>query len=155
MRLIDDWEIYFFKIFYEQYHGLIKEVQALKRKRPKSYKRHFKTKFLKRLKIAIFSDVPSDPLHPKFNLGKTLGAKYKQFRRVKKGMPQRYRLFFQFSSQAETIVFIWVNDESSIRGQGGKHDVYNVFKSMIDNGTIPQKYSALFDASAVCELPKN
>ena len=149
------WKIYLFKIFYQQYLLLALEVKALKEKSPEEYKKNPKTKLLKSLRDAIRVDVPSDPQHPKFNLGVTLGPEYKQFKRVKNGLPRRYRLFFQFSSQEETIIFIWMNDAYSIRSQGSKRDVYNVFKKMIKNGTIPEKYSELFESSKVCNFLNN
>lgn len=64
---------------------------------------------------AINETVPADPAAQVFRLGHKLGEENGHWRRVKKGMPQRYRLFFQFvSSPLPLIVYVWLNDEGSL-----------------------------------------
>jgi toxin YhaV len=56
---------------------------------------------------------------------------------------QRYRLFFRFSSKDKVIVYVWVNDESTLRKAGARIDAYVVFKSMLDAGDPPRTLEAL------------
>jgi toxin YhaV len=59
-------------------------------------------------------------------------------------MAPRYRLFFQFRTDApKTIIYVWLNDLDSIRKDGDKHDVYAVFASMLNAGKVPGDFSAL------------
>ena len=145
------WEIFFFKIFYKQYVRLIDDVKSLSQKDPTTYKSHPKTKLLASVQKAIKDDVPADPFHKKFMLSKTLKKKYKEWRRVKQGLPPRYRMFFRFYSIPREIIFVWINSEGYIRKSGDKHDVYVVFKKMLDRGEVPQDYKELMDQSKSIE----
>lgn len=145
------WEIFFFKIFYEQYSQLVNDVNELYQKDQNTYKSHPKTKLLASIQKSIKDDVPADPFHKKFMLSKTLEKKYKEWRRVKKGLPQRYRMFFRFYSITKEIIFAWINSEGSIRKSGDKHDVYVIFKKMLDRGEIPKDYEELIAQSKSIE----
>jgi toxin YhaV len=69
---------------------------------------------------------------------------------VKKGMPDRYRLFFRFaSSPVKVIVYVWFNDEDTLRKAGSKTDVYEAFKRMLARGQVPNDMGELLLASAV------
>ena len=94
-------------------------------------------------------DVLSDPLHGKFQLGEALGEKNKVWRRIKNGLPKRHRLFFRFSSQKKEIIFVWLNDEGTLRKDGDSHDVYTVFRKMVDDGTVPVEYKDLIKRSKI------
>ena len=143
----NDWEILFFPCFADRYYALIREVKELKSADPLTYKSHPKTKLLARLHNVIWDDVPSDPNHKKFMLGRTLGDEYKEWRRVKEGLPPRYRLFFRFRSAIKVIIYVWLNDEFSLRKEGGKSDVYAVFKKMLQIETIPNDIDELIKSS--------
>lgn len=145
--IVNGWKILFFQLFHEIYTELISEVQNLREKNPTGYKNHPKTKLLASIQKAITKDVPNDPMHSKFLLGKALSGKYKEWRRIKSGLPPRYRLFFRFFSGTRNIIFVWVNDEFTLRKKGAKNDVYNVFQTMIDRGMIPKSYKNLFARS--------
>jgi hypothetical protein len=93
--------------------------------------------------------VPANPDHPDFRLGKTLGAQYTNWRRVKKGMPDRYRLFFRFASKPiKLIVYVWFNDDDTLRKAGSKTDVYEVFKRMLSRGQVPTSINDLVAESS-------
>ena len=92
--------------------------------------------------------VPADPNHADFRLGKTLGDQYTAFRRVKKGMPDRYRLFFRFASETASIIYIWLNNENTLRKEGSKTDVYVVFKKLLERGTVPIDISEMLKQSS-------
>ena len=67
---------------------------------------------------------------------------------MKRRLPPRYRLFFQFSSVQSKIVFAWLNDASSLRPDGAKTDVYRVFKRLLDQGKVPDSWDQLVAAAA-------
>ncbi|MGP1666437.1 MAG: type II toxin-antitoxin system YhaV family toxin, partial [Rhodanobacter sp.] len=80
------------------------------------------------------------------------GRKNKHWRRVKKGMPNRYRLFFQFQSTApRSITYAWFNNEATLRKAGAKTDCYAVFCAHVAAGRVPSSYQDLKDGAT--ELP--
>lgn len=149
---INGWRIYFLESFNDRYMELHDHVVALQKRDPTGYQKHPKTKLLASVHKAITIDVPENPLHPKFNLGNALGPKYKSWKRVKKGLPGRYRLFFKFNTTDRSIVFAWLNDEFCIRKEGDKKDVYRVFEHLLETGEIPSKFKVLIsDSSEGCQ----
>ncbi|NJL58881.1 MAG: type II toxin-antitoxin system YhaV family toxin [Desulfobacteraceae bacterium] len=153
---INNWEIYAFKLFSVLYYKLVSEVKSLAENEPETYKQHPKSKLLKSINDAIFKDVPADPTHKDFNLGKTLGENYKQWKRVKKRMPPRYRMFFRYHSDfvikkgfspEKCIIFVWFNDESTLRKEGSKTDCYKVLAHYLNSGKIPNDWGELFAIS--------
>jgi toxin YhaV len=105
---------------------------------PAGYKTHPKAKLLASVYRAITQLVPANPDAPQFRLGKTLGSANTNWRRVKKGLPDRYRIFFRFaSSPVKVIVYVWFNDEDTLRKAGSKSDVYESFKRMLAGGVVP------------------
>ena len=65
-------------------------------------------------------------------------------------MPDRYRLFFRFaSSPVKIVVYVWFNDEDTLRKAGSKTDVYEAFKRMLARGVVPSDIGVLLrDSSA-------
>ena len=146
--LINGWRIFYFRVFAAALDELEAEVAALARTRPGDYKSHPKTRLLASLYKAITATVPANPDHPAFRLGKALGNEYANWRRVKKGMPDRYRLFFRFASKpVKLIVFVWFNDEHTVRKAGSKTDVYEAFRRMLSRGEVPDGIEALLKES--------
>lgn len=145
--VINDWNIYYFRLFAEILTDLENEVRELSIKHPDSFNEHPKTKLLASVFKSIFERVPANPNDPSFRLGHTLGASYASFRRVKKGLPNRYRLFFRFRTETNIIVYIWLNDDVTLRKAGGKTDVYNVFKKMLNSNVIPCSIDELLNQS--------
>ena len=92
MMSANGWQLYYFKTFQAELDELEATVTQLEAKDPKGYKTHQKTKLLASVYRAITQQVPANPDAPEFRLGKTLGAAATHWRRVKKGMPERYRL---------------------------------------------------------------
>lgn len=132
------WQLFYFKLFKAALDELEQAVTKLSRQDPSGYKSHPTTRLLASIYKAITQMVPANPDHPDFRLGKTLGAQYTNWRRVKKGMPDRYRLFFRFASKPiKLIVYVWFNDEDTLRKAGSKTDVYEVFKKMLSRGDVP------------------
>ena len=142
------WQLYYFKTFQAALDELEATVTHLAAKDPKGYKTHPKTKLLASVYRATTQRVPANPDAPEFRLGKTVGSAATHWRRVKKGMPERYRLFFRFtSSPIQIIIYVWFNEESTLRKAGAKTDVYETFKRMLARGQVPGSVEALLGAS--------
>lgn len=122
----------------------MRKPNDLAHKDPKGYRTHPKTKLLASVYRAVTEVVPANPDATDFRLGKTLGAGDSNWRRVKAGTPDRYRLFFRFASNpVKMIVYAWFNDEDTLRKAGSKTDVYEAFKRMLARGVVPASIHAL------------
>ena len=138
------WSLYFYRTFKAALDELEAVVTKLAADDPAGYQTHPKTKLLASVYRAITELVPANPDAPDFRLGKTLGADNTNWRRVKKGMPDRYRLFFRFASNpVKVIVYVWFNDEDTLRKAGSKTDVYETFKRMLARGVVPGRIDDL------------
>ena len=148
MMSSNGWQLYYFKAFQAALDELEAVVTQLAAKDPAGYKAHPKTKLLASIYRVITQQVPANPDAREFRLGKTLGAAATHWRRVKKGMPERYRLFFRFaSSPIQIIIYVWFNDENTLRKAGAKTDVYETFKRMLSRGQVPGSIEELLEAS--------
>lgn len=138
MKLYNGWRLYAFEPFAARLAALKREVEALRAKDPEGYRRHPTTGLLASVHKAITQAVPANPDHPEFRVGHSLGPQYAHWRRVKRGLPSRYRLFYRFSSKpVRIIVYAWLNDEATLRKAGAKTDVYAVFQRMLARGEVP------------------
>jgi toxin YhaV len=146
------WQLFYFRVFKAAIDELEATVADLAKRDPAGYKSHPKTKLLASVFNAITAQVPANPDAPEFRLGKTLkavSAANSHWRRVKKGMPDRYRLFFRFASRpVKLIVYVWFNDEETLRKAGAKTDVYETFKRMLAKGLVPQTMDELLAESS-------
>jgi toxin YhaV len=147
VQVVNGFELHALSIFQECLDSLISEVEAISRTDETLYE-HPLYKLLDCVGFAIYNYVPQDPQSRDFNLGTTLDKskhrKFTSWKRVKKHMPARYRLFFRFNTQQpKTIVYAWLNNEQTIRKADAKTDVYAVFTRMLQNGTIPDDWAAL------------
>lgn len=93
----------------------------------------------------IYEIIPNNPGGPEFRQGKTLSSAYKHWRRAK--FFGRFRLFFRYDSRSKTIVYVWVNDENTLRQSGAKTDAYAVFKGMLNSGNPPDTFAKLMSQS--------
>lgn len=142
--VINGWQVFYHKAFAAALDELEAGVTKLAAKDPKGYKAHPKTRLLASVYEAITQRVPANPGDAQFRLGKTPGSANKHWRRVKKGLPERYRLFFRFASKpVRLIVFAWLNDEDTLRKAGSKTDVYATFQRMVARGEVPGDIEAL------------
>ena len=141
---IGGWRLYYHRIFAAALDELEARVAALAKKDPAGFRSHPRTRLLASLHKAITQTVPANPDHPDFRLGKALGGGYANWRRVNSGMPGRYRLFFRFASRpVKAIVFVWFNDEDTLRKAGSKTDVYEAFRRMLARGEVPDGVDTL------------
>ena len=146
--IANGWGLYYFRIFKAALDELEAAVTQLAQDDPRGYKTHPKTKLLASVYKAITEVVPVNPDAPEFRLGKTLGTDNTNWRRVKKGMPDRYRLFFRFASNpVKVILYVWFNDEDTLRKAGAKTDVYGAFKRVLARGVVPKSIWELFVAT--------
>jgi toxin YhaV len=136
--IANGWSLYYYRTFKAALDELEALVTKLAADDPAGYKTHPKAKLLASVYRAITQLVPANPDAPQFRLGKTLGSANTNWRRVKKGMPDRYRLFFRFaSSPIKVIVYVWFNDEDTLRKADSKSDVYESFRRMLARGEVP------------------
>lgn len=146
--VVNGWGLFYFRLFKERLDGLERDVMALAEKDPEGFVSHPKVKLLKAVVDNVRQEVPRDPDDRGYRLGKTLGDQYTDWRRVKKhGLPPRYRLFFKFASVKKSIVYAWLNDEHTLRKEGDKNDVYEVFKRMLRRGEVPSRFEDLLKES--------
>lgn len=145
--MVNGWSLYYFRLFAEILNGLEKNVAELADKNPVGYVHHDRAKLLRCVYDSIAKDVPTNPDDPKFRLGKTLGNRFTDWRRVKHGLPPRYRLFFKFTSARRQIVYAWLNDERTLRKEGARTDVYEAFKRMLRRGNVPHSIEELLSSA--------
>jgi len=144
VKLYNGWRLYAFQPFAERLAALKKEVERLRAKDPDGYRRHPTTALLASVYKSITEVVPANPDQAEFRVGHSLGPQYAHWRRVKRGLPARYRLFYRFSSKpVRVIVYAWLNDEATLRKAGAKTDVYAVFQRMLARGEVPSDIDAL------------
>ncbi|MER2495324.1 type II toxin-antitoxin system YhaV family toxin [Vibrio neptunius] len=144
--VFNGYELHALTIFQDVLNTLVEEVEQLMTTKPDSFHTHPKYKLLVAVLDNIQENVPSNPDHPDFRQGLMLGKQNTSWRRVKKkALPARYRLFFQFHSNApKAIIYAWLNDDSTFRKAGAKTDVYNVFEKMLDKGQVPNTWEELY-----------
>lgn len=139
--VVNGWSIYAHPVFLDQLDGLIGEVEARRRKDPKTWRKKNCTKRLAAIYRLVTQVIPSDPASEAFRQGKTLGEANKHWFRAK--FFQQYRLFFRFDSTSKVIVLAWVNDETNLRAYGSKTDAYATFKGMLDDANPPGDFETL------------
>jgi toxin YhaV len=138
---VNGWRLFQYPLLEDQLVKLTEAVEQLSITQPDTYRGHPKTKLLATIHRLITEIIPRDPNAPEFRQGDTLGPDNRHWFRAK--FHQRYRLFFRFSTKDRVIVYVWVNDEFTLRKAGSKTDAYAVFKSMLKLGDPPRTLDAL------------
>lgn len=139
------WSLLFHDCLVEQLQKLRAASDRAEAADPAGFEANANVKLYRALGQLIFETVPSDPAREEFRQGNTMGTTYRHWRRAKIG--RRFRLFFRYDSKARVIVFVWVNDEYTLRSAGSKSDPYVVFQKMLDRGNPPDDWAALLAAS--------
>ena len=139
--LINGWNIFAHSLFLKQFEELLAQVEHLRQKYPKDYKRKNATKRLAAIAKLAFDIIPQEPTRSDYRQG-TTGDDYKHWFRAK--FFQQYRLFFRYHQESKIIVFAWVNDQNSKRAYESNTDAYRVFKKMLD-GHPPDDWNALLE----------
>lgn len=132
---------------------LLAEVEKLAQNQPDTFHDHNKAKLLKRITDLISDEIPSDPGHEGFQQGKTLGSGYKHWKRAKFGKDKRYRLFYRYDRKKKVIIYVWMNDQDSLRKAGDKNDPYVLFARGLKRGVPPDSIDSLLAESAALDVP--
>jgi toxin YhaV len=140
---VNGWRLFQYPLFESQLRKLTEAVEQLSTSQPDTYRGHPKTKLLATIHRYITESIPRDPNAAEFRQGGTLGPDNRHWFRAK--FHRRYRLFFRFSTKDRVIVYVWVNDEFTLRKAGSKTDAYAVFKSMLNAGDPPRTLMALLE----------
>lgn len=111
---------------------------------PEKYRQSPAAKMLAMVASLLFREIPADPGHSQYRQGNTLGASYRHWRRAK--FFRRFRLFFRYHSQRKIIVYVWLNDEATLRKAGASTDAYAVFHGMLARGQPPDDFDELVRA---------
>lgn len=143
--IINGWTVYFHPLFLDQVARLIAGVERDRKKHSADYKKRPNAKLLSAIQTITFERIPQDPSDKRYRLGGTLGDKYKHWFRDKFGNG-RFRLFFRYDLRAKIIVYVWVNDATTLRTYGAKSDAYAVFAAMLNDGNPPDGWERLLDA---------
>ncbi len=141
--VINGWSIFAHPLFLDQLDDLAAQVERLKRKDSRNYKKKNATKRLAAISKLAFEAIPQDPSCPKYRLGSTLGDERKHWFRAK--FFQQYRLFFRFHQESKIIVYAWVNDDRAKRAYGSRSDAYRTFMKMLDSGHPPDDWNTLLE----------
>jgi toxin YhaV len=139
--IANGWALYAHPLFLDQLQSLLADVQARRQRDPQTWRQKNVTKRLAAILKLIRTDIPADPASPLFRQGDTLGSHRKHWFRAK--FFQQYRLFFRFESSRKIIVYVWVNDDETLRAYGSRSDAYAVFKSMLDGGNPPDDFEVV------------
>ncbi|MDF3811071.1 MULTISPECIES: type II toxin-antitoxin system YhaV family toxin [Rhodopseudomonas] len=151
--IVNGWTIYCHPLFLDQLARLIAGVERDRQKDPADYTRRSNIKLLNAIRAIMLERIPQDPTDKRYRLGGTLGENRKHWFRDKFGNG-RFRLFFRFDLRAKIIVYVWVNDETTLRTYGAKSDAYAVFASMLKDGNPPDSWDRLLQASRDPEVLK-
>ena len=134
----NEWKIFFYPLFNDQWVELLNKVRNLKAKlEPKDFVVHADVKLLKALDVGIKEKIPQDPFAFHFALKKPL-QKYSRLKKI--GLPQRYRLFFRAFKEQKVIIIFWLGFP---RKEGDKKDCYRVFHQKVSNGEFPEDVDSL------------
>jgi toxin YhaV len=138
---VNGWRLYVWRDFRDRWRELRRAVEALRRKDPAGYQSAPAAKFLKTVRDLVLTEIPSDPGAERYRQGNTLGTKNRHWRRAK--FHGRFRLFFQYSEKHRIIVYVWLNDDGTLRKEGARTDPYVVFQGMLARGAPPSDWDAL------------
>lgn len=143
--IVNGWRIHADPLFEQRYRRLVEQVDVLAVNDPTGYQEQPLAKFLATIQRLIFEIIPRDPNAPEFRQGNTLGPQNRHWFRAK--FNQRHRLFYRFSTDAKIIIYVWVNDERTLRKAGSKTAPYAVFRAMLESGDPPNAMERLLKRS--------
>lgn len=139
--VVNGWTLLFWVEFRERWNALRDAARDLQTSDPVGYVHDPVVKLFRTVHDLVFLEIPANPDAAHFRQGKTLGREHTHWRRAK--FHRRFRLFFRFHSVSRTIIFAWLNDETTLRKAGAQTDVYSVFHRMLTRGTPPTDWDAL------------
>jgi toxin YhaV len=139
-RRINGWLVLYGPEFRRSYDELRADVRKHKvQLSPDEYRQHATVKLFAHVGRFVREIVPSNPNAPEFNLSGDLS----HFRRGKgHGLPERYRIFWTFTSRHKVIIFLSINDDTTLRKEGSTRDPYEVFRRLLRQGRIGADFQA-------------
>jgi toxin YhaV len=129
----------------QRWSALRAEVERRRRQDQRGYVHSPAAKMLKAVAALMFKEIPADPNAKRYRLGHALGKPFTWWRRAK--FFGRFRLFFRFHSRRRAIVYVWLNDEQTLRKAGARTDPYAVFAGMLAAGQPPNDFDDLLGAA--------
>lgn len=149
VTVVNKWALFGHPLFLKRLEALVVEIESLAAESPDGFHRHPHFKLFEKVNTSVRVRVPANPAASEYLQGNTLGRNCRHWHRVKSGLPNRYRLFFQYRSDAaKSIIYAWLNDEATLRKDGARTDVYAVFAAMLKNGSMPTSFDELMRASS-------
>ncbi len=139
------WKLFFHACMLEQLERLDSAAERARRSDPDGHASNANVKLLAAVSRLVLETIPSDPSRPEYRLGTTMGTAFRHWRRAKIG--RRFRVFFRYDSASRVIVFVWINDEQTLRCAGGRSDPYVVFRKMLSRGHPPDDWDSLLASS--------
>jgi toxin YhaV len=139
--VVNGYRLLVWPAFAERWRALKAEVERLRERDPEGYRGAPAAKLLAAVRHATLRDIPRDPGAARYRQGNTLGSEYRHWRRDK--LFRRFRLFFRYSTDAASIAYVWLNDESKLRMSGARTDAYAVFRAMLEQGRPPTDWNDL------------
>ena len=147
--VINGYQLFVWSGFLDRWQALRREVERLKALHPDTYRSMPATKLFAAVRSATLRHIPNNPASPSFRQGNALGRDFRHWRRAT--FFQRFRLFFRFSEEMSVIVYVWLNDEPTLRKRGARTDPYTVFRTMLERGTPPTDWQALVHACQILD----
>jgi len=151
--VVNGWQLVTHPLFLDQFETLANAVERQRDTDPEGWRSSANAKLLAALRHLVFEVIPQDPSRPEYRQGGTLGRDRKNWFRAKFGAG-RFRLFFRYSTRSKIILYVWVNDETTLRTYGSKSDAYAVFRKMLDKGDPPDDWAALLAAASEPDAQK-
>jgi len=137
------WTLFAHPLFIAQVEALADEVERLRAREPDRYRDRRASKRLAALLRLALDIIPQDPGRAEFRQGHALGESHAHWRRAR--FFQQYRLFFRYHSASQTIVYAWVNDDTTLRAVESPDDAWRVFRAMLQRGQPPDDWEALLE----------
>ncbi|MCW5824572.1 MAG: type II toxin-antitoxin system YhaV family toxin [Cyanobacteria bacterium TGS_CYA1] len=159
---VNGWRLFQHPLFKAEYEKLLTQAEKVRREQPDTYQNHKTVKLLARITDLITKEIPEDPGHDCWNQGSnTLGTDHRHWKRAKFGKDRRYRLFFRYDAKSKesppgkgkAIIYVWVNDEKTLRKDGDKNDPYAIFARGLRRGQPPDSFDALLSESETIDVP--
>ena len=139
------WTLLFHTELITQLGKLEAASERARRKDPHGFVSNANVKLLRAVNRAMSEVIPQEPSRAEYRQGNTLGPRFRHWRRARIG--RRFRLFFRYDTKARVIVYVWMNDERTLRSSGSRTDPYTVFARMLARGNPPDDWASLIAAS--------
>jgi len=143
--IVNGWQLYAYPTFEQQLRALKEKASAQGSTGQKNLEAGSTVKLLRTVERYLQESIPTDPSASQFHQANTLGKENRRWFRAK--FHTRYRLFFRFSTVQKAIVYVWMNDEATLRKSGSRTDPYIIFESMLKSGDPPKSFDELLARS--------